>query len=82
MTHLWRFLQAKKNREILAWLGGGAVILASGLWTAVTFSSAEPSRSKPAVGCEIESNQGAAACGDQTFQAPVNIGAGQSAEQE
>jgi hypothetical protein len=37
MHRTWKFLQVKKNREILAWLGGGAVILAGGLWTALTF---------------------------------------------
>ena len=76
MTHLWRFLQLKKNREILAWLGGGAVVLASGIWTAVTFFGAEPLPSKPPVDCAIDSNKGAASCGDQIFQAPVNIGVG------
>ena len=80
MAKLWRFLSG--NCEILAWLGGGAVVVAGGIWTGVTFFGAEPSPSKVPTNCLIEANRGAAACGNQTFQAPVSIGRGRSSEQK
>lgn len=36
MRKLWSFLQQEKNRQVLGWLGGG-IVLAFGLWAAVTF---------------------------------------------
>jgi len=32
MTTLWAILRKKSNREIISWLGGGAVIVIGGLW--------------------------------------------------
>jgi TIR domain-containing protein len=29
---LWAFLSQKKNREVLAWIGGGLVVVAAGVW--------------------------------------------------
>jgi hypothetical protein len=29
---LWAFLSQKKNREVLAWIGGGGVVVVAGLW--------------------------------------------------
>ena len=34
MSGLWAFLGAKKNRDLIAWWGGGIVIVIAGLWTA------------------------------------------------
>ncbi|HKK36727.1 MAG TPA: hypothetical protein VJ994_10585, partial [Paracoccaceae bacterium] len=31
---LWRFLRDEKNRAVLGWIGGGAVVVAGGLWAA------------------------------------------------
>ena len=39
----WSFLRRKQNREILGWLGGGAVVAAGGLWVLVTWLFPEPS---------------------------------------
>ena len=47
MRGLWRFLGAKKNREILAWLGGGGVVAAGGIWTAVTFFAGNEGSAPP-----------------------------------
>jgi hypothetical protein len=50
---LWRFLQQEKNRQLLGWLGGGVVILAGGLWAAVTFFySPHPALQTPDVNVE------------------------------
>jgi hypothetical protein len=32
MTTLWAIVRKKSNREIISWLGGGAVIVIGGLW--------------------------------------------------
>jgi hypothetical protein len=34
---LWAFLHKRSNREVLAWIGGGLVILAAGLWTVFVY---------------------------------------------
>lgn len=35
MNSFWRFLRDKHNQQVLGWLGGGLVVLATGLWVAV-----------------------------------------------
>jgi hypothetical protein len=35
MDAIWRFVT--DNRDTLSWLGGGAVVLAGGVWTVTTF---------------------------------------------
>jgi hypothetical protein len=37
MSGIWSFLGSKKNRDILAWLGGGLVAVIVGLWTAYVY---------------------------------------------
>ena len=34
---IWEFLSDPAKREVLAFLGGGLVVVCGGLWTAVTF---------------------------------------------
>ena len=35
MEAIWRFVT--DNREVLSWLGGGAVVVAGGIWTVAKF---------------------------------------------
>jgi hypothetical protein len=37
MEAIWRFLGDERNRVILSWLGGGAVVVIGGLWAAFVF---------------------------------------------
>lgn len=37
MRRVWRLLQAKSNRAVLSWLGGGFVVAAAGLWAVMTY---------------------------------------------
>jgi hypothetical protein len=37
MPTLWQFLRQRPNREILGWLGGGLVILATAIWTVAVY---------------------------------------------
>jgi hypothetical protein len=38
VTKLWSFLQQKRNREVLAWIGGGLVAAVAGLWTVLVYT--------------------------------------------
>lgn len=37
IKQLWKWLGTTSNRERLAWLGGGAVVVIGGLWTAFVY---------------------------------------------
>jgi hypothetical protein len=37
MNRLWQFLRDKHNQQVLGWLGGGLVVLATGLWVVVVY---------------------------------------------
>lgn len=37
MDELWAFLSDPSNRATLSWIGGGIVVVASGVWTVLTF---------------------------------------------
>jgi hypothetical protein len=37
MNSFWRFLRDKRNQQVLGWLGGGLVVVATGLWVAVVY---------------------------------------------
>jgi hypothetical protein len=77
MRRAWKFLQAEKNREILAWLGGGVVVVVSGLFAAVTLlwsPDAPSSPSKPSM--DIEASQGGVAVGRDVTNSTITGGAG------
>ena len=42
MSALWAFLSDPAHQATLAWLGGGLVTLAGGLWTVVTYLRPRP----------------------------------------
>jgi hypothetical protein len=37
MNSFWRFLRDKRNQQVLSWLGGGLVVVATGLWVAFVY---------------------------------------------
>ena len=37
MGGFWKLIRSKGNRERLAWLGGGGVVVIAGLWTAFVY---------------------------------------------
>jgi hypothetical protein len=37
MRSLWTFISKPANRAILGWLGGGAIVVAGGIWALVTY---------------------------------------------
>jgi hypothetical protein len=46
---LWKFIGDSKNRAILSWLGGGAVVAVAGIWAAFVyfFPAHEPPEESP-----------------------------------
>ncbi len=70
---LWRYVQRAKNREVLAWCGGGVAALAVGGWAVfVYFFPAE--RSKPTAASTTTVTQagtGIASARDTVISAPV-----------
>jgi len=58
---LWQILENEKNRQVLGWLGGGAAIVAGGLWALVTFFYSPQPASQPS---------------NVTVEAPGGVGAG------
>ena len=41
MARLWAFIGQEGNRQVLGWLGGGAIVVIGGLWAGYThFDSA------------------------------------------
>ena len=37
MSSVWSFITKPTNRQILSWIGGGLVIVATGTWAVVTY---------------------------------------------
>ncbi len=60
---LWRFLQEKRNRQVLGWLGGGTVLIAGCIWTVVTFFFS-PNAARQPSNVNVEAPGGVAAGGD------------------
>jgi hypothetical protein len=58
---LWEFVRNSKNREILSWLGGGAVVVVAGIWAAIVyfFPAHKPSELSP----RLQANCGGVAIG-------------------
>jgi len=70
MDALWRFFLVKKNREVLAWLGGGAVVVIAGLWTA--YIQLQPKKAEPDAP-SVSANCGSVAAGRDINGANIKI---------
>jgi hypothetical protein len=70
---LWKFISQKRNREVLGWLGGGLVVLATGLWAAIVyfFPLQKPSEPKPA---SVQASCGGVAVGGNVSGATITAG--------
>jgi hypothetical protein len=42
MRQLWSFIGQEENRKILGWIGGGLVVVITGLWAAFVYFSDTP----------------------------------------
>jgi tetratricopeptide (TPR) repeat protein len=75
------FLRDEANRALLGWIGGGLVVLATGLWAVFTFyvdhSKPPPS---PAMTIVEQKGTGIASGRDTNVNAPVTVGANVKAD--
>jgi hypothetical protein len=73
MKRLWRFLGAKRNREVLGWIGAGLVVLASGAWavTVYLFPARDVREKKPN---EVVARCGGVAVGGSVTASTVTAG--------
>src|SRR3981081_2677516 len=69
---LWESFKDPDKRAILSWLGGGAVVVAGGIWTVLTFVVEHKDASGNKGGTNITVQQGFGSVGE--INAPVNIG--------
>lgn len=73
MNGFWKFLSSKDNREILAWLGGGAVVVAGGLWAAIVYFY-PPGKGEGGGGTKIEASCGSVGIGGNADGATITAG--------
>jgi hypothetical protein len=59
---LWGLLSERSNREVLAWIGGGMVVVAAGLWT--TFVYIFPPKHEGGEHPDVRANCGVGVVGD------------------
>ena len=67
-------LKDPDKRAILSWLGGGAVVVAGGIWTVVTFVVEHKDTPDKKGGATITVGQGIASAGDTHINGPVTFG--------
>jgi hypothetical protein len=65
MRQLWSFVRLKRNREVLAWIGGGLTAVIIGLWTAFVYFSDTPKTSASSPG--VQASCGSVASGGGMF---------------
>jgi hypothetical protein len=71
MRPLWRFIRNKNNREMIGWLGGGLVILATGAWALFTYVYPPAGPSKPAA--RVEARDGSIAIGGNVEGSTIGV---------
>ena len=66
----WGFLKDPDNRTVLAWIGGGIVAVAGGLWAAIKFfAGREDGGASPGVTADDSS----VAIGRDATNSPINV---------
>jgi hypothetical protein len=67
------FLRDESNRALLGWIGGGLVVLATGLWAVFTFYVDHSKPPPPATTIVEQKGTGIASGRDTNINAPVTI---------
>jgi hypothetical protein len=49
MASVWTFVRKPSNQRLLSWLGGGGVLIATGIWAVLTYIW--PAHESPTVEC-------------------------------
>jgi hypothetical protein len=76
MNTLWRFLCDKRNQQVLGWLGGGLVVVTTGLWAAFVYFF-PPGKSPEAKSLEppsVQANCGGIAIGRDVTGSTITAG--------
>jgi hypothetical protein len=76
---LWGFLRDKGNQQVLAWLGGGLVVVATGLWAVFVYlfppgKSLEAKSPEPGAPSSIQANCGGIAIGRDVIGSTITAG--------
>jgi TIR domain len=74
---LWAFLGQRKNREILAWIGGGVVVVAAGLWAIFVYVFPP---NKDASAMNAQANCGGVAIGGNVSGSTITAGSTTNSE--
>ena len=75
-NEFWRFLRDKRNQQVLGWLGGGLVVLATGLWAAFVyfFPPVKEAKSPEATPASVQANCGGIAIGRDVTGSTITAG--------
>src|SRR5262245_10860007 len=75
---LWGFLRDKGNQQVLGWLGGGLVVVATGLWVAFVYFFPAPksqeAKSRQPTPPSVQSDRGGIAIGGNVTGATITTG--------
>jgi TIR domain len=73
---LWGFLRDKRNQQLLGWLGGGLVVLATGLWVAFVyfFPPVKEAKAPEATAPSVQANCGGIAIGRDVSGSIITAG--------
>jgi hypothetical protein len=81
MNSLWRFLRDKRNQQVLGWLGGGLVVVATGLWAVFVYLFPEPrSAETKSTPPSVQANCGGIAIGRDVTGSTITAGSTTNAE--
>ena len=64
LASIWAYTQDPDHRELIGWIGGGVVVVATALWAVFKFFAAKEKPKPPPAPTVSASNGGVAAGGD------------------
>jgi TIR domain len=73
VNRLWEFLCQKRNRVVLGWLGGGLVVVATGLWAAFVYLFPHHTPVEPKA-TDVQANCGGVAVGGNVTGTTITAG--------
>jgi hypothetical protein len=70
LEDIWGFLKDPANRTVLAWIGGGIVAVAGGLWTAIRFFAGK-GEGRPSPSAKADNSS--VAIGRDATNSPIHV---------
>jgi hypothetical protein len=71
-SRIWAFVRERSNRKVLAWIGGGLVVLAAGLWTVFVYIF--PPKHEDGVPSDVQASCGGIAIGGNVTGTTITAG--------